>query len=90
MLVIQAVAALIKRPPALVEMTSVGEGRADLPQAHALAGLRARSVQLLGERHRAPASRHGFFALRTFLFHGASGPSRVSGARVTTIARRPL
>ena len=32
MLVIQAVAALIKRAPALVEVAHVGEGRADLPQ----------------------------------------------------------
>ena len=40
-LVLQAVAAQIERPPTLVEMTSLGEGRADLAQTQAFAGIGA-------------------------------------------------
>ena len=59
-------AALIERLPSLVEMTSLGEGGADLAQAHAFAGFGACPVKPLGQRHRAwPSLR---MALAPFAF----------------------
>jgi hypothetical protein len=41
----------MKQTPALIKMTSLGEGRADFPQAHTLTRLGACPMQFLCQRY---------------------------------------